>query len=327
MKNKLKGKKILITGGLGFLGSNLAKKLVDLGADVEVFDALIAEQGGNLFNIKPISKNIRVTISDLRDQKKISRAVKKKDYIFNLAGTLSHIDSMKNPFNDLDINCRAQLFLLEACRRFNDSVKIIFAGTRNQYGKVIYTPVDENHPQEPTDINGINSIAAEKYHFLYGRIYGIRPVSLRMTNAFGPRHQMKHSRQGVLNWFIRLLMDNRPIGLFGDGSQIRDINYVDDVVDLMLAVAGTKKSDGEIYNLGGTPMSLKDFAELAIKVLGRGKIEIVDFPKDRKEIEVGNYIADITKVTREIGWKPKISVEEGIKKTIDYYLQFKKYYW
>src|SRR4030042_3367051 len=211
MKTEFKDKKILITGGLGFIGSNLAIRLVELGAKVTILDALIPEFGGNKFNIFPIKNKVSLVINDMRNQKVIRRLVKNKEIIFNLAGTLSHIDSMREPFTDLDINCRAQLCLLETCRKLNDSVKIIFAGTRNQYGKAIYLPVDEKHIQEPTDINGINSIAAEKYHLLYDRIYGIRAVSLRMSNTFGPRHQMKHSRQGVLNWFIRQLLDGEII--------------------------------------------------------------------------------------------------------------------
>jgi len=327
MSNKLRGTNILITGGLGFIGSNLAIELVSLGAKVELYDALIGGMGSNRFNIKPIKKAVKVTIADLRNASKISEAVANKDIIFNLAGTLSHIDSMANPFLDLDINCRAQLVLLEACRKVNPRVRIVYAGTRNQYGKARYLPVDENHPQDPTDINGVNALAGEKYHFMYSKVYGMKVVSLRMSNTFGPRHQMRHSKQGILNWFIRQLMDGKKLMLFGGGSQIRDVNYIDDVVKALILTAVSKKADGEIYNLGGSPMSLREFAELVIKVLGKGKLETVSFPKDRKGIEIGDYIADITKITAEVGWRPKVSVEDGIRKTIDYYSQFKKHYW
>jgi len=263
----------------------------------------------------------------MRNPSIVRRAVLDKDIIFNLAGTLSHIDSMKNPFLDLDINCRAQLCLLEACRKYNKEVKIIFAGTRNQYGKALYLPVDEKHIQEPTDINGINSIAAEKYHLLYWRIYGIKSVSVRMTNTYGPRHQMKHSKQGVLNWFIRLLMDGEIVELYGDGSQIRDINYVDDVVDALLLCAKSKKSNGQIYNLGGESITLREFVEKAIEILDRGKYKLTKFPKDRKSIEIGNYVADIKKIKEDLGWQPKTTIEEGIRKTTDYYKKNQKYYW
>lgn len=327
MKSNFKGKRVLVTGGLGFLGSNLAIKLVELGADVELYDALIPSQGGNLFNIVPIKKEVKVTIADMRDFAKISKSVRKKDYIFNLAGTLSHVDSMTDPFLDLDINCRAQLFLLEAARKFNRDTRIVFACTRNQYGRTQYLPVDESHPQEPTDINGINSIAAEKYHLLYWKIYGIPTCSIRMTNSFGPRHQMKHPRQGVLNWFIRVLMDRKTVMLYGRGKQIRDVNYVSDVTSALLAAALSKKAVGEVYNLGGTPVSLVDFVKMTIAIMGYGKIKFAPFPKERRGIEIGDYIADTRKIEKELAWRAETSITEGIKKTIDYYNQFKKYYW
>lgn len=325
MKN-FEHKKVLITGGLGFIGSNLAIRLVRLGAIVEIYDALIPNMGGNMFNIEPIKKQARLTLGDLRDEEKIAKAVKTKDYIFNLAGTLSHIDSMENPFLDLDINCRSQLQLLEACRKYNRKVKIVYAGTRNQYGKAKYLPVDEDHPLEPTDINGVNAIAGEKYHLMYSKVYGIRVVSLRMTNTFGPRHQMQHSRQGVLNWFVRLLMDKKTVGLMGSGKQIRDVNYIDDVVDAFVLAGISKTADGKVYNLGGSPLSLAEFVEKVIKALGFGKWKSMKFPNSRKMIEVGDYIADISKIKKELLWEPKISVEEGIKRTIDYYKKSKKYY-
>lgn len=326
-ENFFRNKKVLVTGGLGFIGSNLSIKLVDLGAQVTILDSLLKEYGGNKFNIFPIKKRVAVKIGDMRDQKLVNLLVKDKDIIFNLAGTLSHVDSMTDPFTDLDINCRAQLTLLEACRKFNTSSKIIFAGTRNQYGRALYLPVDEKHIQEPTDLNGINSIASEKYHFLYNKIYKIPTVSLRMTNAFGPRHQMKHSRQGVLNWFIRILLDGNEVELFGDGTQIRDINYIDDVVEALIVVAKSKKTAGQAFNLGGQPLTLRQFVEDVIKILGRGKYSFVKFPKNRKDIEIGNYVADIKKIKGEVGWEPKTSVEEGIRKTVEYYIKFKKYYW
>lgn len=322
-----RGKKVLITGGLGFIGSNLAIRLVDSGARVTLFDSLITNFGGNKFNISPIEKRVRVVIADMRDTTSVGKAVKDKEIIFNLAGTLSHIDSMTDPFTDLDINCRAQLFLLEACRKFNTGVKIIFAGTRNQYGKALYLPVDEKHICEPTDINGINSVAGEKYHFLYQRIYGIDTVSLRMTNTYGPRHQMKHNKQGILNWFLRLLIDGKTIQLYGDGLQIRDVNYVSDVVDALILVSKSKKSAGQAYNLGGNPLTLVEFVEKAIGFLGRGNYKLVPFPKDRKVIEVGNYVADITKIKEEFGWHAKIKIENGLAETIDFYVKNKKYYW
>ena len=326
MKN-FRYKKILITGGLGFIGSNLAIKLVNLGASVEIYDALIKNFGGNPFNIEPVKSKLKITIADLRETRKIEKSVKNKDFIFNLAGNLSHIDSMIDPFMDTDINCRAQLCLLEACRKYNPKVKIVFAGTRNQYGKALYMPVDEKHLQEPTDINGINSMAAEKYHLLYSRIYKIPAVSIRMTNTFGPRHQMLHSRQGVLNWFIRLLIDSKQVELFGDGMQLRDVNYIDDVVDALLLAATSRKTVGQVYNLGGNPVTLNGFVKAIIDKLGYGVYKTVRFPKERASIEIGSYVADISKIKEDLGWEPKVHMDVGIKNTIDYYLKNKKHYW
>ncbi len=327
MDNFYSNKKILITGGLGFIGSNLAIKLVEYGAKVLIIDSLIPNYGGNLFNIEPIKDKVKVDKSDIRDSKKIDKLVKDQEIIFNLAGTLSHVDSMTDPMTDLEINCRAQLSLLESVRIYNPSAKIIFAGTRNQYGKAKLLPVSEDHPQEPTDINGINNIAAEKYHLMYSSVYGIKTVSLRMTNTYGPRHQMRHPRQGVLNWFIRKVIDGEPVELYGDGNQIRDVNYIDDVVEALLTVAQSDKGWGEAYNLGDTPVTLTNFVKEVIKIFGKGKIVIKPMPNDRKKIEIGDYKANWSKINQVYGWKPGISLKEGIKSTIDYYRKYKKYYW
>lgn len=327
MDNFYKNKKILITGGAGFIGSNLAIKLVEMGGNVTIIDALIAEYGGNLFNIEPIKKKVSWVLGDMRDKKIIEKLIAGKEIIFNLAGTLSHVDSMTDPMTDLEINCRAQLSLLESVRKLNPGVKIIFAGTRNQYGKAQKLPVGEDHPQEPTDINGINNIAAEKYHLMYTKVYGIKTVSLRMTNTFGPRHQMKHPRQGILNWFIRKIMDGEEVVLFGGGRQVRDVNYIDDVVSALHLVGQSRKGWGEAYNLGGTPVSLADFVKQTIRIVGKGNPRTVPFPAERKKIEVGDYIADWTKIEKTFGWKPKVSLDEGIKRTVEYYRKNKRYYW
>lgn len=322
-----KSKNVLITGGLGFIGSTLAIKLVRLGAKITVIDSLVPEYGGNLFNINPVKSSVKVNISDVRDRHSMNYLVQDQDILFNLAGTLSHVDSMRDPFTDLEINCISQLSILEACRHNNPKIKILYAGTRNQYGKAKYLPVDEKHPLEPTDVNGINCNAGEYYHLLYNNVYGIKACSLRMTNTFGPRHQMKHPRQGVLNWFLRQLIDGETIKLFGTGKQIRDTSYVDDVVEVFLLAGASKKVWGEVYNLGGTPVSLNDFVKTAIKVLGKGKFRVVPFPGNQKKIEIGDYIADYTKITKALGWKPKTGLEKGLKKTFKYYERYKKHYW
>lgn len=322
-----RGKNVLVTGGLGFIGSNLAIDLVKRGANVEVYDSLISGMGGNKFNVDPIKGKIKVTIADLRDKSRVLKSVRGKHVIFNLAGTLSHVDSMTDPFTDLDINCRSALFLLEACRKLNPKVKIVFAGTRNQYGKTLYSPTDENHIMEPTDINGINAIAAEKYHLLYGKIYGLRVSSVRITNTYGPRHQMKHSKQGVLNWFLRQLLEDETVTLMGGGDQIRDVNFVSDVVDALVLAGASKKSDSQVYNLGGSPISLQDFVKTSIEVLGSGNWKPIQFPKNRKAIEIGNYIANIKKINEDLGWQPKVKIADGIGETFTYYKANRKHYW
>jgi nucleoside-diphosphate-sugar epimerase len=318
---------ILITGGLGFIGSTLAIAEVKRGNKVTAVDALLADYGGNRFNVETIKKQIEIKIGDVRNKKLMEKLVKNKDVIYSLAGTLSHVDSMTDPFTDLEINCVSQLVLLEACRKLNPGAKILFAGTRNQYGRAKYLPVDENHPMEPVDVNGINNIAAEWYYRLYQKIYGLRTCCLRLTNTFGPRHQMKHPRQGVLNWFIRQILDGEKVRLYGSGKQIRDVNYVDDVVRAFMLAAESDSANGEVFNLGGEAVSLKKFVEEIIRVAEKGKYEAVPFPPDRKAIEVGDYIADWSKIKKILGWEPNVSLQEGIKRTIDYYRKFKRKYW
>ena len=327
MENYFKNKKILITGGLGFIGSTLAHRLAKMEADIFLVDSLISEYGGNNFNINGIEDRVKVNIADVRDKHSMDYLVKDKDIIFNLAGTLSHIDSMNDPFTDLEINCKSQLSILESCRKNNRDVKIIFAGTRGQYGKADHLPVDEKHLMHPTDVNGINNIAGESYHILYNNIYGIRAVSLRLTNTYGPRHQMKHHKQGIINWFIRQLIEGQTVKLYGDGKQIRDINYVDDVVDALLLVTCNEKANGEVFNLGGIPKNLIDLVETMIDVYGKGNYELIPFKDDLKKIEIGDYIANYEKVKNTVGWQPKISLEEGLRSSFDYYEKYRNHYW
>lgn len=321
------GKNVLITGGLGFIGSTLAIRLAGFGAEVTVIDSLIPEYGGNLFNVESVKERIRINISDVRDRSSINYLVKGQDYLFNLAGTLSHIDSMRDPFTDLEINCVSQLRILEACRENNPGIKIVFAGTRGQYGRAQYLPVDEKHPLNSSDVNGINNNAGENYHLLYNEVYGIRACSLRLTNTYGPRHQMKHPRQGVLNWFIRQIIDEHVINIYGSGSQIRDTNYVDDVVEAMLLAMITEATNGEVFNLGGEPLSLVQFVEALIEVNGSGEYELVTFPGELKAIEIGDYIASHAKFTALTGWKPKVDLKEGLAKSLEYYRANGPNYW
>ncbi|GAK51717.1 NAD-dependent epimerase/dehydratase [Candidatus Moduliflexus flocculans] len=321
------GKHILITGGLGFIGSNLAIRLVELGADVTLVDSMIPAYGGNVFNIAPIKSQVRVNFSDVRDPYSMEYLVKDQDFLFNLAGQVSHIDSMTDPLTDLDINARAQVFILEACRKFNPSARIIFASTRQVYGKPQYLPVDERHPLHPVDVNGINTVAGEWYHTLYHDVYDLFTVSLRLTNTYGPRQLLKHNRQGFIGVFVRQLLTGETIRIFGDGLQIRDMNYVDDVVDALL-VAGIKdECCGEVFNLGGNePINLLNLVELLIELRGSGTFEIVPFPPEKKRIDIGDYYGDYRKFSQLTGWTPNTPLREGFAKMFWYYQECLEHY-
>lgn len=319
-------KKILITGGCGFIGSNLARKLSDLGAEVTVIDSLIPDYGGNLFNLHGYEKLIKVNISDVRDQYSINRLIQGQDILFNLAGQVSHIDSMQNPFPDEEINVHSQLSILEACRKQNPLIRIIFASTRQIYGKPDYLPVDENHSLKPVDINGINKIAGESYHMLYGNIYHIPITSLRLTNVFGPRMRIKDSRQTFIGWWIRQAIEGQNIQVYGDGKQIRDINYVDDVVEALLLCATFNTTIGEIYNLGGMPISLNDLANIFTQVRRDVAFELMPFPDDRKIIDIGSFYGNFSKFHNATGWQPRVSYLDGIQQTLHYYsINYQKY--
>jgi len=313
------GRKILITGGLGFIGSNLAHRLVDLGAKVTLADSLIPEYGGNLFNIAGIEDRVRVNISDVRDEHSMCYLLQGQDYLFNLAGQTSHLDSMQDPVTDLEINAKAQLFILEACRKHNPKVKIVFASTRQIYGKPEYLPVDEKHPLRPVDINGVNKLAGEWYHLLYNNVYGIRTSVLRLTNTIGPRMRVKDARQTFLGIWIRRLVEHEPFEVW-DGHQLRDFSYVDDVVDAFLMTAASEHANGRVFNLGGDSVeTLRDLAELLIKVNGGGEFVIREFPLDRKRIDIGDYYADFKLIRSTFGWQPKVPLQEALRRTLDYY--------
>ena len=320
-------KNVIISGGLGFIGSNLAIRLVDYGANVTIIDSLIPEYGGNLWNIEPIKDKVKINISDVRDGYSIQHLIQGQDYFFNLAGQTSHLDSMQNPFEDLEINAKAQLSILEACRKYNPTIKIIFASTRQLYGKPQYLPVDEKHPLFPVDINGINKLSGEWYHIVYNHVYDIKTSVLRLTNTYGPRMRIKDARQTFLGIWIRNLIENKPIIIFGDGSQIRDYNFIDDVVDAFLTVACSDQWDGSIFNLGNNdPISLRATAEIMIEENHAGNYIFKSFPVDLKKIDIGDFYSDFGKINEMLGWYPKIAIREGIKETLDYFRINYKYY-
>jgi dTDP-glucose 4,6-dehydratase/UDP-glucose 4-epimerase len=322
------GSDVLISGGLGFIGSSLARRLVGVGAKVTLVDSLIPEYGGNLFNIHDIHDQVTVDFTDVRDASAMASLIKNRDFLFNLAGQTSHLDSMTDPLTDLNINTAAQLHILEACRLHNRDVKIVFASTRQVYGRPRYLPVDETHPVNPIDVNGINKLAGEWYHLLYNNVYKIRACALRLTNTYGPGMRVKDARQTFLGVWIRNLIGGKTIYVFGSGEQRRDFNYVDDVVEAMLLAAAQSESEGEVFNLGHSEhISLKDLAALLIRLNGSGHYEFVPFQPDRAAIDIGDYYSDFRKIDESLSWSPRVSLEEGLRQTLEYYRKHHAHYW
>jgi UDP-glucose 4-epimerase len=317
----------MITGGLGFIGSNLARQLVAAGADVLIVDALIPDYGGNLFNIYGIEDSVRINVADVRDETSINFLVQDREIVFNLAGQVSHIDSMRDPYTDLEINCRAQLTILEACRQYNPKVRVIYAGTRQVYGRPEHLPVDERHLVRPADINGVNKAAGEYYHLLYNNVFGIRASSLRLTNVYGPRQLIKHNRQGFIGWFIRLAIEGGEIPVFGDGTQMRDFVYVDDVADAFMRTGASGVCDGEVFNVGGVePISHRDLVSLLVETAGSGTVRFVEWPPEKKRIDIGSFYSDSSKFEAAVGWKPKTDLREGLRRTIEFYREHMPHY-
>jgi len=313
------GRKILITGGLGFIGSNLARRLVELDGQVTLVDSLIPEYGGNLFNIGDIERQVKVNISDVRDEHSMQYLVKGQDYLFNLAGQTSHLDSMHDPYTDLQVNCRAQLSILEACRKYNPDIKIVFASTRQIYGKPEYLPVDEKHRIHPVDVNGIHKMAGERYHILYNDIYGIRSCALRLTNTYGPRMRVRDARQTFLGVWIRSMVEGTPFEVWG-GQQLRDFTYVDDAVEAFLMAGSKEDANGQVFNLGGeSVINLKDLADLLIEVNGGGTYNIHSFPAERRRIDIGDYFADYERIHSVLGWVPQVPLRDGLARTLAYF--------
>ena len=319
MKN-YSGKEILITGGLGFIGSNLARSLAVQGANVTLVDSLIPQYGGNTFNIDDIQNKVVVNVCDVRDTFAMAHLIQGKDYLFNLAGQTSHLDSMTDPHTDLDINAAAQLSILEVCRKENPDIKIVFASTRQLYGRPEYVPVDEKHPISPVDVNGINK--------LYNNVYGIRACALRLTNTYGPGMRVKDARQTFLGIWIRLLLEGKPIKVFGDGKQLRDFNFVEDCVEALLLAGASDQANGKIYNLGCSEViGLKDLAKMMVNLGYGGSFDLAPFPSERKAIDIGDYFSDFSLITKELGWVPKIDLKDGLKLTLNYYSTHSSHYW
>lgn len=314
------GKRVLITGGLGFIGSSLARTLVQLGARVTIVDSLISEYGGNRRNIAEIERRVTVNISDVREHHSLPIFVRDQDILFNLAGQTSHMDSMTDPATDLEINGRAQLSILEACRKHNPGIRIVFASTRQIYGRPDYLPVDEKHPLRPVDVNGINKLAGEQYHLLYSQVYGIRSTVLRLTNTIGPRMRVKDARQTFVGIWVKAAIEQKPFEVWG-GDQLRDFTYVDDAVEAFLVAASEPSAVGQIYNIGGVErISLRQLAEQLVALAGgAAEFRVREFPADRKKIDIGDYYSDGSLIERTLGWKPKIDVRAALERTLEYY--------
>jgi nucleoside-diphosphate-sugar epimerase len=321
------GRPVLVTGGLGFVGSNLTRTLVKLGAAVTVLDNLHEKYGGNRFNLDGVD-GVELIEADQGDQKAVERVVSHFDTIFNMVGQVNHVDSMENPYLDLYTNVTTHVSLLEACRKHSPKAKILFAGTRGQYGRPNVSPVNESAPIAPIDVNGINKHAGETYHFLYSRVYGLRVSSLRLTNTYGPRHTMKTARQGVFAWFVRQAIDGEEIKLFGGGEQLRDFNHVRDVVAALIMAMVSSAADGEVFNLGSKePQSLLAIANTIVQKAGTGSVRGIPYPPHLKAIEIGDYIGDYAKIKRVLGWEPAVALEPGIAETVAYYQQNRDQYW
>jgi UDP-glucose 4-epimerase len=314
------GRRVMVTGGLGFIGSNLARQLVALGADVLLVDSLIPDCGGNLFNIDGLADRVHVKVADMRQQSTMNYLVQDREVIFNLAGQVSHIDSMRDPYSDLEINCRSQITILEACRHNNPRAKVVFAGTRQVYGRPDSLPVSEHHLVRPTDVNGINKAAGEYYHLVYNNVFGVRACSLRLTNVYGPRQLIRHNRQGFIGWFIRLALEGGVIQIYGDGSQLRDFVFVDDAADAFLRAGASDACNGEVFNVGGgEPISHRDLTTLLLELAGSGRIEYIEWPPEKKAIDIGDFYADATKFTGATGWKPSVGLRDGLTRTLAFY--------
>lgn len=328
MKKSYKNKQVLVTGGLGFIGSSLVIALVRQGARVTVIDCMLPRMGGNYFNIRAVRQKIKLDRSDIRHSRAMNKLVEGKDYVFHLAGQVSHVDSIRNPLKDLSINAEGTLVVLEACRKFNPGIKLVFTGTRGQYGSTARLPVNEDHPMNPKGVYAITNLCAENLVMVYDQIHKVRSIALRITNTYGPRHQMKHDEYGVLNWFIRKAIDGEEIPVFGDGRILRDFLYIDDLVAGLLKAGLTDQAYGRVFNVGsGRATDFIQLARLIIKAAGSGSFKFTDFSKERKELEPGDYYADITKIKKVIGWQPRVDLEAGIKETVDYYRKNKRYYW
>lgn len=321
------GRRCLVTGGLGFIGSNLALALAAAGARVRVVDAMVPSHGANPHNLEGAAAPIDVVVADIGDAARVATAVGEAEYVFNLAGQISHLDSMEDPLADFDWNARSQVSFLETLRSAGSRPVVVYTSTRQIYGRPERLPVDEDHPVRPVDVNGISQHAAEQCHLLYARVHGLRACSLRLTNVYGPRLRISESRQGVLGVFLRLALEGGTIRVYGDGSQLRDFLHVDDVVAALVAAALTPAAVGEAFNVShGEALPLRRVAELLLAAAGTGRLELVPWPVDRAAIDIGSFVGDSAKARRLLGWSPRVSFAGGIESTVRYFREHRAWY-
>jgi len=325
--NFFKGKKVLITGGAGFIGSSLCLELVKRGSDVTVLDPLLPLYGGNMFNLEPVLKDIKFVDGDIRDKELVNDLVSGQDLIFDLAAQVSYIDSKDEPFLDLDINCFGHLAVMEAARATASTARIIFSSSRLVYGKIQSTPVREDHPTEPLSLYGIHKLTAEKYYRYYYDTFGLDTVAVRIPNPYGPRQQMKHNKYSIVGWFTRQSLDGETITIFGDGKQERDYLYIDDIVDGLLRVA-EKGLSGEVYNLGTEEVvTFVDMVDAILKETHTGGKKHISWPENYEKNESGGYVADTSKIEKDTGWKARVTLKDGIKRMVKYYKNHRMHYW
>ncbi len=326
--DEYRGQKVLVTGGLGFIGSNLAIRLTQAGASVTILDSLDPTCGANYFNIDPIRHDVEVVEGDSCDLLLVRKLVRGKSHVFSLAGHVSHLESMEDPFSDLRMNCVAPLTVLEACKHENREASIVYSGTRQAYGRPEALPIVETQRLKPVDVNGVNKMAGEWYHIVYHESYGMPTVSLRLVNTYGPRQLVKNAKQGFVGWFIKLAIEGAEIPIFGDGQQLRGFNYVDDVVDALMIAGTNDKINGDFFNLGGVKaFTLEAFVQELLRITGRGSYRIVPFPPDKKAIDIGSVYSSYAKFNFKTGWTPRTSLGEGLARTVEYYQCYHKHYW
>jgi len=295
---------------------------------VTLLDAMLDDHGGNLFNVEPVRDRLTINFSDIRDESSLKFLIRDQDFIFHLAGQNDHVLSRTNPFPDIDINIKGTAILLEACRRHNPRARLIFSGTRGEYGPAVMLPVNEEQPLHPRGIYELSSLTAQKLFQIYHDNYDVRSVTLRLTNVYGPRAQMKHDRFGVANWFVRLALDGETIRVFGDGSYLRDFVYADDAVEAMLLCAATEAAYGEILNVGNNrACSFRELAEVITRQVEGARWELAPFSPERAALEPGDFCSDIRKIKKVVGWSPTTSLEEGVRRTVDYYREHRAHYW